>query len=413
MEQIELTLKATRSKALATLVRLVGDFSLAEDAVQEASERAVINWPKQGIPENPAAWLVQTGRRYALDHFRHQSVAQRHHQQAEQVPSETRDLGEDDIENLHFSDDMLRLIFTCCHPALAREAQVALTLKTIAGFSIEEIARAFLVPTKTLEQRLTRTKRKIRDAVIAYEVPPQHELAERLEPVMTVIYLIFNQSYTLASGKNLLDQQLSEAAILLARMLNRLIRHHVEIQGLLALLLLQHARVDARTNSKGLPIPLELQDRLLWDRKLIAEGTVLVEMCLRHADPGPYVLQAAIAAIHNRAQKPQETHWHEILDCYEQLEKGNSNPVITLNKAVAVARAHTPEAGLEIIGTLEHEKSMLKYQYFYSTKAALLEEVGSLQEAKTAYTKAIELCRNESELKYLQRKLVALTEPPE
>lgn len=411
MEQTGLTLKATRSNALATLVRLTGDFSLAEEAVQEASERAIINWPIKGIPENPVAWLVQTGRRYALDQFRHQSIVHRH--QTEQSQPENNAANEDDYDNMHFSDDMLRLIFTCCHPALAREAQVALTLKTIVGLTIDEIARAFLVPTKTLEQRLTRTKRKIRDAAIAYEIPPQQELSQRLEPVMTVIYLIFNQSYTLATGKDLQDHQLSEAAIYLARMLNRLIRNHTEVQGLLALLLLQHARANARTNPEGFPIPLEQQDRLLWDKKLIAEGTVLVEICFRHSQPGPYALQAAIAAQHNRAQTPQETNWKEILNCYEQLEKDNPSPVITLNKAVAVARAYTPEEGLKLIDALESEKRLEEYHYFHSTKAALLEEMGKSLEAETAYSKAIKLCRNESELKYLQQKLASLIEASE
>ncbi len=406
MEQLGIVIKASRSRALATLIRILGDFHLAEEAVQEAICRAVVDWREKAIPSNPVAWLVQTGRRYATDVRRHKEMAQRQHQKSMPIEPAAAEYDNDEgLSSLHLPDDQLRLIFTCCHPALSQEAQVALTLKTVAGLSVDEIARAYLSSAKTIDQRLTRAKRKISDAAIPYQVPSQDQLTERLDAVMSVLYLIYNQAYTTLKGEALLDSQLSGAAIYLARMLNRLIRDNPEGQGLLALMLLQHARAAARTDEQGLPVPLEKQDRTRWDRKLIAEGTVMVEKSLRHSQPGPYRIQAAIAAVHCRAEKASDTDWEEVVALYDLLELSNPSPVITLNRAVAVARAQGPKAGLKILNTLQDEKSLAGFQYYHSAKAGLLEETGDYSAALSAYKQALLLCKNDAERFYLKSKV--------
>ncbi len=406
MEQLGSVIKASRSGALATLIRILGDFELAEEAVQEAIYRAVVDWRKKAIPSNPVAWLVQTGRRYATDVRRHQAMAQRQHQKSMPLAPEATAYDNDEtLSSLHLPDDQLRLIFTCCHPALSQEAQVALTLKTVAGLSTDEIARAYLLPAETLDQRLTRAKRKIRDAAIPYQIPARDQLAERLDAVMSVLYLIYNQAYTTLKGEALLDSQLSEAAIYLARMLNRLMRDNPEVQGLLALMLLQHARAAARADAQGLPVPLEKQDRTRWDRKLIAEGRVMLEKSLRHSEPGPYRIQAAIAAVHCRAEQASDTDWVEIVALYDLLELFNPSPVITLNRAVAVARAHGPKAGLKLLNTLQDVKSLAGFQYYHSAKAGLLEEIGDNSAAISAYKQALLLCKNDAERFYLKSKV--------
>lgn len=406
MEQLGIVIKASRSSALATLIRLLGDFDLAEEAVQEAIYRAVVDWKKKQIPSNPVAWLVQTGRRYALDVLRHNEMSWRHQQRS--VPVEPHATAYDDdesINRLHLPDDQLRLIFICCHPALSQQAQVALTLKTVAGLRVDEIARAYLVPVKTIEQRLTRAKRKIADAGIPFQVPRDHQLTERLDGVMSVLYLIYNQAYTKLTGQALLDGRLSEAAIYLARMLNRLIRDNAEVQGLLALMLLQHARAGARTDAQGAPVPLEQQERARWDKPLIAEGTAMVDKSLRHTELGPYCIQAAIAAVHGKAATAAETDWRQIVALYELLERSTPNPVVTLNRAVAVARLQGPAAGLRILDGLRAETGMAGFQYYHSAKAGLLEEAGDYSAAHAAYEQALLLCRNDAEGRYLKSKL--------
>jgi len=407
MDQLDVIIKASRSAAFASLVGILGDFDLAEEAIQEAIYRAVMNWKKQAIPENPVAWLVQTGRRYAIDMLRHNEVEQRHRQSLVPLQDMAALHEEDDIgvSILHLHDDQLRLIFTCCHPALSVDAQVALTLKTVAGLSIEEIARAYLLPVKTLEQRLTRAKRKIRDAHIPYEIPHDDQIEPRLEAVMSAIYLIYTQAYTTFKGADLLDSQLSEAAIYLGYMLNRLIRGNLEAQGLLALMLLQHARAAARVDDNGLPVPLDEQNRQRWDQHLIAQGITLVEKCWRQGKPGPYQIQAAIAAVHCKAEKPVDTDWREIVNLYELLESFVPSPVITLNRAIAVARLHGPEHGLAILDSLEHHSQMENFQYYHSARAGLLEETGEFPAAIAAFKRALLLCENEAEKRYLMLKI--------
>ncbi|MCG8428170.1 MAG: RNA polymerase sigma factor [Chromatiales bacterium] len=412
MEQLGIVIKASRSHALATLIRLLGDFDLAEEAIQEAVYRAVIDWQsKKVIPENPVAWLVQTGRRYATDVVRHREMAQRHHQTLAPLQTESVEQDQDEeMSSMHLPDDQLRLIFTCCHPALAQEAQVALTLKTVAGLSIDEIARTYLTSAKTIDQRLTRAKRKIRDAAIPYQVPSEEQLEVRLEAVMSVLYLIYNQAYTTLKGSELLDKQLSETAIYLTRMLSRLMRGNPEVQGLLALMLLQHARAAARSDDQGAPVPLEQQDRTRWDQKLIAEGTVLVEKSLRHQTPGRYTLQAAIAAVHCQAKQPEETDWEQISMLYDLLEGLTPGPVVTLNRAIAVARWKGADVGLQILDTLQHEKSMAGFQYYHSARAGLLEEMGDYCAALAAYREALRLCRNSAEIGHLQSRIEQIEE---
>lgn len=407
MEQLEITLKVARPKALATMIRLTRDFDLAEEAVQESLVRALPHWRQHGIPDNAVAWLVQTARHYVHDRQRHQRMVERHHHALQQTQ-----LGADATTNpeqhdhAHLSDDMLRLIFTCCHPALAPEAQIALTLKTIAGLDSIAIARAFLLTPKTLDQRVTRAKRRIRDCGIAYQVPDTRELPERLDAVLRVIYLIYNQSYTVASGPDLLDVPLGETAIALTRLLCRLLPGHTEPLALLALLLMQHARADARTDADGLPIPLEQQDRRLWQRALINEGKVLIEKCFRQQpQAGPYLLQAAIAAIHNRAATPEDTDWPQIVQLYTLLEQRTDNPVITLNRAIALARADGPNAGLALLNTLADHPAMQRFQYFHTSKAALLEENGNPAEALQTWEYALTLCQNQAEQRYICKRI--------
>ena len=426
MEQLEIAIKASRAKALASLIRIFGDFELAEEAVQEATYRAVVDWQAKGIPLNPVAWLVQTGRHYANDRLRHQSMAKGHHLKALPLQVEITDQDDDEaMSKLDLPDDLLRLIFTCCHPALSQDAQVVLTLKTIAGLSVEEISRAYLSNHKTVEQRLTRAKRKIRDAAIPYQVPDIQKLDERLDAVMNVLYLIYNQAYTALKGPELLDRQLSEVAISLARMLNRLITDASEVQGLLALMLLQHARAEARTDAQGAPVSLDQQDRSLWDQKMIAEGLVMLDKSLRRDRsvsfrqrqlkpesklplPGRYCLQAAIAAVHCRADKAEDTDWQEIVELYELLQQVMPGPVISLNRAIALSRWQGAEAGLTVLDSLIEDKHLTRFQYFHSARAALLEETGDFVAAVAAYIEARKCCSNEAEGEYLTSRIRAL-----
>jgi RNA polymerase sigma-70 factor (ECF subfamily) len=414
MEQHGLIINASRSAALASLVRILGDIDLAEEAVQEASLRAVIDWKKHPAPDDPIAWLVQTGRRYAIDHLRHRKMAADKLQQFEVLADlsggdESAFMEEDWRSSLlHLHDDQLRLIFTCCHPVLSLEAQVALTLKTVASLETAEIARSFLLPVATLQRRLNRAKQKIRREGIPYAVPGDADVAERLEAVLRVIYLIYNQAYTVLRGGELFNHSLSEAAIYLARVLNRLLPDEAEALGLLALLLLQHARAPARVDATGLPVSLEQQDRSRWNSALIAEAGVLLEKCDRHWRPGPYQVQAAIAAVHCNAPVAADTDWQEIVDLYDLLESWMPGPVVTLNRAVAIAGLHGPAAGLELLDNLASDNQMADFQYFHSARAGLLERLGDSVAACKAFDQAIHLCQNDAERRYMQNRIQQL-----
>ncbi len=410
MDAFAATLKAAYPRALATLIRLLQDIDTAEDAVQEAITRALEVWPGEGVPNNPVAWLVTAGRNKAIDLHRRHTLEVRHRESllamADNNPSSSQ-VAEAALHQ-HFNDDLLRLIFTCCHPALAQDAQVTLTLKTVAGLTVPEIARAFLVSPKTMEQRLTRAKRKIHEARIPYEVPDAAQLPQRLEAVLAVLYLFFNAGYSAAEGPELIRTDLCHEAIRLARMVSRLFRAEAEVTGLLALLLLQHARYRARVDRAGHIIPLDEQNRALWDRSLIAEGCALVEKALRQKRPGPYQLQAAIAAVHSEAARAADTDWRQIAELYRLLERYQPSPVVTLNRAVAVAKVQGATAGIALLRTIEQSPAMQHYHHFHAALAALLAEDNQPRSALAAYERALSLTRNPSERAFLRKKISTL-----
>lgn len=404
--QLEEIYRAESRRVLATLIRLLGDFELAEEALHEAFAAALKQWPQEGLPDNPRAWLVSTGRFKAIDRLRRQArqdpLTEEMAQQLESDSGDPADWAEDRVE-----DDHLRLIFTCCHPALSVDARVALTLREVCGLTTEEIASAFLSSPATLAQRIVRAKNKIRSAGIPYQVPGRRDLPERLDGVLRVIYLVFNEGYSASAGEALTRADLSGEAIRLGRLLNRLLPDP-EVQGLLALMLLNESRHHARTDSAGELVLLEDQDRNLWDRELITEGVQLVEAALRSRRFGPYTLQAAIAAIHAEASSTAETDWREIVGLYDVLQRLAPGPVVALNRAVAVAMRDGPEAGLQLVEEILAGGELADYHLAHAARADLCRRLGKIEEAKSAYLKALELAQQEPERKFLQKRLAEL-----
>jgi RNA polymerase sigma-70 factor (ECF subfamily) len=388
---------------LATLIRLLGDFDLAEEALHEAFRAALEQWPEQGVPDNPRAWLVSAGRFKAIDRVRRQA---RFVAFDADLHDRAADAG-DDAEAPDIHDDRLRLIFTCCHPALAPDAQVALTLREVCGLATEEIAAAFLVPAPTLAQRIVRAKAKIREARIPYEVPAAAELSARLDAVLRVIYLVFNEGYAASTGATLLRHDLAGEAIRLGRLLAALLPEP-EAMGLLALMLLHDARRAARTSPDGDVVLLEDQDRALWDRAQIAEGAALVERALASRRFGAYTLQAAIAAVHAQAPSADRTDWREIVGLYDALLEREPSPVIELNRAVAVAMRDGAPAGLALVEALLARGALLEYRFAHAARADLLRRLGRNDEARAAYRRALELTKQDAERRFLERRLAEL-----
>ena len=392
-------------RVLATLIRLLGDFDLAEEALHDAFAAAMQQWPSEGVPENARAWLVSTGRFKAIDRLRRRSrfdasVREMAHG-LESVAEHELDLDESTVE-----DDHLRLIFTCCHPALAPETRVALTLREVCGLTTEEIASAYLVKASTLAQRIVRAKNKIRDAGIPYEIPSAKDLPGRLQSVLKVIYLFFNEGYSASSGEEAIRTDLSAEAIRLARQLLQLLRNpDPEVVGLLALMLLNDARRQARSNAAGDLVLLDEQDRSLWDQAQIAEGVKLVEQALRSGRFGAYTLQAAISAVHCEAPRAEDTDWPQIVALYDVLLRIEPNPVVELNRAVAVAMRDGPAAGLALIDAIFERGALVNYHFAHSARAELLRRIGRTQASRAAYQQALQLAEQEPERRFLERRL--------
>src|SRR6266576_6750168 len=403
-------------RILASLIGTVRDFELAEDALQDALLVALERWPIDGIPRNPGAWMMATSRHKAIDRLRRETTLARKAAVLETLFELEEQRGEEEMDEASIPDERLKLIFTCCHPALALEAQVALTLHTLGGLSTPEIASAFLVPLPTMAQRLVRAKRKIRDAGIPYRVPETSLLGERVDAVLFVLYLIFNEGYSAAFGDQLIRRELCDEAIRLTRVLTQLLMQELllsevpEAMGLLALMLLHDARREARVGPEGEMVLLEEQDRSRWDRGKIREGVSIMERLFLLKRPGPYQIQAAISALHAHAERAEDTDWPQIAALYHELMKMIPSPVIELNRSVALAMADGPLKGLKLLDQPVLKQELSDYYLFHAARADLLRRVGRTGDASDAYTHALNLCQNERECAFLRRRLVEVSQ---
>jgi RNA polymerase sigma-70 factor (ECF subfamily) len=401
---IDRVFREEQGRAVATLIRVLGDFDLAEEAVQDAFISALETWSERGVPENPGAWITTTARNRAIDRLRRRKrLTEKTEELAREatIEADLHDIDTGPEDAMPIADDRLRLIFTCCHPALALDARVALTLRTLGGLTTPEIARAFLVPEPTLAQRLVRAKRKIRDAGIPYRVPPAELLPERLDGVLHVLYLVFNEGYAATSGDALVRRELCTEAIRLGRVVASLLPDEPEAVGLLALMLLHDARRDARVGPAGELILLEVQDRSRWDQTRIAEGHALIEQALVMNRPGPYQIQAAIASLHDDAARPADTDWAQIASLYETLLRTSPSPVVELNLAAAVAMRDGPGVGLAMMDGIAASGVLDGYSYFHAARADLLRRLERWSEAADAYQRALELTTNGPERSFL------------